>query len=43
MPTTSLWRELFGFGLAISFSPLHIGLLLLILVGPSPLRRGAGS
>ena len=41
MPTTSLWRELFGFGLAISFSPLHIGLLLLILVGPSPLRRGS--
>ena len=41
MPTTSLWRELFGFGLAISFSPLHIGLLLLILLGPKPLRRGS--
>lgn len=41
MPTTNLWRDLFGFGLAISFSPLHIGLLLLILVGPSPLRRGS--
>jgi hypothetical protein len=40
MPTPSLWSELFGFGLAISFSPLHIGLLLLILLGPSPLRRG---
>lgn len=41
MPTPSLWSELFGFGLAISFSPLHIGLLLLILLGPSPLRRGS--
>ncbi len=41
MSTTSLWRELFGFGLAISFSPLHIGLLLLLLVGPQPLRRGS--
>ncbi|MDM7953585.1 MAG: GAP family protein [Cyanobium sp. CZS 25K] len=41
MPSTSLWRELLGFGLAISFSPLHIGLLLLILLGPSPLRRGS--
>ncbi|KEF41791.1 MAG: cytochrome C biosynthesis protein [Cyanobium sp. CACIAM 14] len=40
MPTTSLWRELVGFGLAISFSPLHIGLLLLLLLGPQPLRRG---
>ena len=41
MPTPSLWSELFGFGLAISFSPLHIGMLLLILLGPSPLRRGS--
>ncbi|WP_216902677.1 GAP family protein [Synechococcus sp. CCY 9618] len=41
MSTPSLWRELFGFGLAISFSPLHIGLLLLLLVGPHPLRRGS--
>jgi hypothetical protein len=41
MSTTSLWRELFGFGLAISFSPLHIGLLLLLLLGPRPLQRGS--
>jgi hypothetical protein len=41
MPTPSLWRELLGFGLAISFSPVHIGLLLLLLLGPTPLRRGS--
>ncbi|MEB3199571.1 MAG: GAP family protein [Synechococcaceae cyanobacterium] len=35
-----LWSELLGFGLAIGFSPLHIGLLLLLLLGASPLRRG---
>ncbi len=29
-----------GFALAISFSPLHIALLLLLLVGTDPLRRG---
>lgn len=34
------WRELVGFALAIGFSPLHIGMLLLLLLGPSPLRRG---
>jgi Sap, sulfolipid-1-addressing protein len=32
--------ELAGFGLAIGFSPLHIGLLLLLLLGLHPLRRG---
>ncbi len=32
--------ELSAFALAISFSPLHIGLLLLVLLGPNPLRRG---
>ena len=36
----SLGAELAGFGLAIGFSPLHIALLLLLLVGPDPLRRG---
>jgi hypothetical protein len=40
MSTSSLWRDLFGFGLAISFSPLHIGLLLLLLLGPRPITRG---
>lgn len=32
--------ELLGFALAISFSPLHIALLLLLLLGADPLRRG---
>ncbi|MEI7664691.1 MAG: GAP family protein [Synechococcaceae cyanobacterium ELA263] len=36
----TLWSELFGFALAIGFSPLHIALLLLLLVGADPLRRG---
>lgn len=36
----SLSGELLGFALAISFSPLHIALLLLLLLGPDPLRRG---
>ncbi len=33
--------ELSAFALAIGFSPLHIGLLLLVLLGPNPLRRGS--
>jgi hypothetical protein len=36
----SLAGELLGFALAIAFSPLHIALLLLLLLGPDPLRRG---
>lgn len=32
--------ELSAFALAIGFSPLHIGLLLLVLLGPNPVRRG---
>lgn len=32
--------ELGAFALAIGFSPLHIGLLLLLLLGPRPLQRG---
>jgi hypothetical protein len=35
-----LLAELSAFGLAIGFSPLHIALLLLLLLGPNPLRRG---
>jgi len=35
-----LLGELAAFGLAIGFSPLHIGLLLLLLLGPRPLQRG---
>lgn len=36
-----LMAELAAFGLAIGFSPLHIALLLLLLLGPHPLRRGS--
>jgi len=36
----SLSGELLGFALAIAFSPLHLALLLLLLLGPEPLRRG---
>jgi len=38
--STNLLGELAAFGLAIGFSPLHIGLLLLLLLGPKPLQRG---
>lgn len=34
------WAELMGYALAIGFSPLHLALLLLLLLGPDPLRRG---
>ncbi|MEB3333387.1 MAG: GAP family protein [Cyanobacteriota bacterium] len=36
----SHWVELLGYALAIGFSPLHLALLLLLLLGPEPLRRG---
>lgn len=36
-----LLAELAAFGLAIGVSPLHIALLLLLLLGPDPRRRGA--
>ena len=39
MPS-SPWAELLGYALAIGFSPLHLALLLLLLLGPHPLRRG---
>ena len=35
-----LLAELSAFGLAVGFSPLHIALLLLLLLGPKPLQRG---
>jgi hypothetical protein len=35
-----LLAELAAFALAVGFSPLHIALLLLLLLGPQPLRRG---
>ena len=37
---SSSWAELFGYALAIGFSPLHLALLLLLLLGPHPLWRG---
>ncbi|MEB3182987.1 MAG: GAP family protein [Cyanobacteriota bacterium] len=40
MDPLSFGTELLGFALAIGFSPLHIGLLLLLLLGNDPLRRG---
>jgi hypothetical protein len=36
----ALLGKLAAFGLAIGFSPLHLGLLLLLLLGPKPLKRG---
>lgn len=35
----ALLAELAAFALAVGFSPLHIALLLLLLLGPQPLRR----
>jgi hypothetical protein len=40
MALTAQLAELGAFALAIGFSPLHIVLLLLLLLGPDPLRRG---
>jgi len=39
-PLPSLLAQLLTFALTIGFSPLHIALLLLLLLGPNPLRRG---
>jgi len=36
----SPWLGLLGYSLAIGFSPLHLALLMLLLLGPHPLRRG---
>ena len=40
MSNGTLWAELLAYGSGIALSPLHIGLLLLLLLGPNPLRRG---
>ena len=40
MVSRVLWSELVGLGLAVAFSPVHIALVLLLLLGPQPLRRG---
>lgn len=36
MNNGTLWAELLAYGSGISLSPIHIGLLLLLLLGPSP-------
>ena len=36
-----LWAHLLAYGTAVSLSPLHIGLLLLLLLGQEPLRRAS--
>jgi hypothetical protein len=40
MTNGRLWAELLAYGSGIAISPIHIGLLLLLLLGPQPLRRG---
>ena len=40
MTNGTLWAELLAYGSGIAISPIHIGLLLLLLLGPQPLRRG---
>ena len=40
MPNGTLWAELLAYGSGVAISPIHIGLLLLLLLGPNPLRRG---
>ncbi len=40
MTALPLASELLAYGSGISLSPIHIGLLLLLLLGPDPLRRG---
>ena len=40
MTEAPLWGDLTLFGLGVAISPLHIAVLLLLLLGPSPLRRG---
>ena len=40
MHDPTLWTELIAYGSGISLSPIHIGLLLLLLLGDHPLRRG---
>ena len=40
MTEASLWSDLTAFGIGMAISPLHIAVLLLLLLGPSPLRRG---
>ncbi|MEN9767584.1 GAP family protein [Vulcanococcus sp.] len=36
----TLWAELLAYGSGIAISPIHIGLLFLLLLGPKPVQRG---
>ena len=40
MAEPRIWTELLTYGLGVALSPIHIVLLLLLLLGGSPLRRG---
>ena len=40
MTNGTRWAELLAYGSGIAISPIHIGLLLLLLLGPQPVRRG---
>ena len=38
---TTLGAELVAYAVGVSLSPIHIGLLLLMLLGPNPIQRGS--
>ena len=40
MSDTTLWAELLAYGTGIGLSPIHIAVLLLLLLGPQPIKRG---
>ena len=40
MAEPRIWTELLTYGLGVALSPIHIVLMLLLLLGASPLRRG---
>ena len=40
MTDPGLWTELLAYGAGVALSPIHIVLLLLLLLGSSPLKRG---
>lgn len=40
MTNPGLWTELLAYGAGVALSPIHIVLLLLLLLGTAPLRRG---
>ena len=41
MSDTTLWAELLAYGTGIGLSPIHIAVLLLLLLGPQPVKRGS--